>query len=206
MQSAAKEALDISQESATTLKMYGIDRPESKEFGTRCLIARRLVERGVRFVQICTGNQDWDHHSSIITSLPKQCLRTDVPSAALVKDLKQRGLLETVLVQWSGEMGRLPTVQKNAVVGRDHNTHGFSMWLAGGGIKAGCAYGATDEFGHRAVEKVVSHTDYHATVLHLFGLDPLKLSFRRPNGEASLTDGKAGTIVKDILTRPERVA
>jgi len=206
MQSAAKEALDISRESAATHKMYGIDRPESREFGTRCLMARRLIERGVRFVQICTGNQDWDHHSGIAQSLPKECLRTDVPSAALVKDLKQRGLLDTTLVQWSGEMGRLPTVQKSASVGRDHNTHGFSMWLAGGGIKAGCVHGATDEFGHKAVEKVVSHTDYHATIYHLLGLDPLKLTFRRPNGEASLTDGKPGTIVKDILTRPELVA
>ncbi|MBL9093129.1 MAG: DUF1501 domain-containing protein [Planctomycetaceae bacterium] len=206
MQSAAKEALDISRESAATHKMYGIDRPESREFGTRCLMARRLIERGVRFVQICTGNQDWDHHSGIAQSLPKECLRTDVPSAALVKDLKQRGLLDTTLVQWSGEMGRLPTVQKSASVGRDHNTHGFSMWLAGGGIKAGCVHGATDEFGHKAVEKVVSHTDYHATIYHLLGLDPLQLTFRRPNGEASLTDGKPGTIVKNILTRPDLVA
>ncbi|MBN8628349.1 MAG: DUF1501 domain-containing protein [Planctomycetes bacterium] len=206
MQSAAKEALDISRETAATHRMYGIDRPESKEFGTRCLIARRLVERGVRFVQICTGNQDWDHHSAIATSLPKECLRTDVPSAALVKDLKQRGLLETTVVQWGGEMGRLPTVQKAASVGRDHNTHGFSIWMAGGGIRSGHVHGATDEFGHRSVENVVSHTDYHTTLYHLFGLDPKKLTFRRPTGEASLTDGKAGKVVKDILSRPEHVA
>ena len=206
MQSAAKEALDISKESAATHKMYGLDVKESREFGTRCLIARRLVERGVRFVQICTGNQDWDHHSSIATSLPKECLRTDVPSAALVKDLKQRGLLDTTLVQWGGEMGRLPTVQKGTAVGRDHNTHGFSMWMAGGGIRAGYVHGNTDEFGHRAVENVVSHTDYHTTLLHLFGLDPAKLHFRRPNGEASLTDGKSAKVVRELLTHPERVA
>ena len=206
MQSAAKEALDFSRETAAVHKLYGLDDPETKECGTRCLIARRLIERGVRFVQICTGNQDWDHHGNLINSLPKQCRRTDRPSAALVKDLKQRGLLETTLVQWSGEMGRLPTVQKAATnVGRDHNTYGFSMWMAGGGLRGGCVHGNTDEFGHKAVENVVSHSDYHATLLHLFGLDPKRLNFRRPTGEGSLIDNQPSRVVKEILTRPERV-
>jgi len=206
MQSAAKEALDISRETAATHKMYGFDVPETKDYGTRCLIARRLIERGVRFIQICSGNQDWDHHGNIANSLPKQCKRIDIPSSALVKDLKQRGLLETTLVQWSGEMGRLPVVQKAAAsVGRDHNTYGFSLWMAGGGIRGGMTYGNTDEFGHKSVENVVSHGDYHATLFHLFGLDPQKTAFRRPNGEGRLMDGPATRVVKEILTHPERV-
>lgn len=201
MQTAAKEALDLSQETEETQKLYGLDNPECKEYGTRCLIARRLVERGVRFVQIHTGNQHWDHHGGILTGLPKMCQVTDQPSAALVKDLKQRGLLDTTLVHWGGEMGRLPVIQNEKNIGRDHNTHGFSMWLAGGGTKAGLAYGATDEFGHEAVEKIVNHYDYHATLLHLFGLEPEKLTFPRPGGVGSLLDGQDGKIVWDILRR-----
>ncbi len=122
-----------------------------------------------------------------------------------MKDLKQRGLLDTTLVHWGGEMGRLPVIQNEKNIGRDHNTYGFSMWLAGGGIRGGHVHGNTDEFGHRAVENVVSHTDYHTTLLHLFGLDPAKLHFRRPNGEASLTDGKTAKVVRELLTHPERV-
>ena len=133
MQVAAKEALDISSESAAIHKLYGIDDPVTREFGTRCLIARRLVERGVRFVQIYTGNQTWDHHNGIEKSLPDICRKTDKPAAALVTDLKQRGLLDTTLVHWGGEMGRLPVIQNEKNIGRDHNTYGFSMWLAGGG-------------------------------------------------------------------------
>ncbi len=133
MQVAAKDALDISGESAAIHKLYGIDDPVTREFGTRCLIARRLVERGVRFVQIYTGNQTWDHHNGIEKSLPDICLKTDKPAAALVTDLKQRGLLDTTLVHWGGEMGRLPVIENEKNIGRDHNTYGFSMWLAGGG-------------------------------------------------------------------------
>jgi hypothetical protein len=206
MQLAAKEALDISRESTATHKLYGIDDPVTKDFGTRALIARRLVERGVRFVQICSANQSWDSHSRIVENLPGRCKAVDRPSAALVKDLKARGLLDTTIVQWGGEMGRLPTVQRGgAPVGRDHNTHGFSIWMAGGGLKRGGVHGATDEFGHKAVEKVVSHSDYHATLLHLFGFDPKKLIFRRPTGEGSLIDGQPSQVVKEILTHPERV-
>ena len=202
MQTAAREALDISKETLATQQMYGIDQPETAEYGTRCLIARRLVERGVRFVQIFTKNQYWDHHGSIRSSLPAACRKTDRPAAALVKDLKQRGLLDSTVVHWGGEMGRLPVVQNDAgrsKVGRDHNTYGFSMWVAGGGFRRGGTYGATDEFGHHAVENVVNHYDYHATLLHLFGLDPERLTFKRSGREQSLLDGQPGKVVGGIL-------
>ncbi len=199
MQTAAKEALDISQESAETRALYGIDAKETQDFGTRCLIARRLVERGVRFVQIFTGNQHWDHHNGIQTALPKNCKVVDQPAAALVADLKRRGLLDTTLVHWGGEMGRLPVIQNEKNIGRDHNTYGFSMWLAGGGVKGGLAYGNTDEVGHKAVENIVNHYDYHATLLHLFGLNAEQLVFKRPNGVGSLVDGQTARVVYDIL-------
>jgi hypothetical protein len=199
MQTAAHEALDIGQESDATRRMYGLDDPSSHEFGARCLIARRLVERGVRFIQICTGNQDWDHHGGIIKALPAMCKRVDCPSAALVADLKQRGLLDSTVVAWGGEMGRLPVVQNEANIGRDHNTYGFSMWFAGGGFKSGHVHGATDELGHKAVENIVTHSDYHATLLSLFGLDGKTLAFTRPNGPGSLLDGQAARIVSELL-------
>jgi hypothetical protein len=199
MQLAAKEALDISREPAAVQQMYGLDDPATREFGTRCLLARRLVERGVRFVQICTGNQDWDHHGGIVTRLPAMCRKIDRPSAALVRDLKQRGLLETTAVHWGGEMGRLPVIQNEKNIGRDHNTYGFSVWVAGGGFKAGQVHGATDELGHKAVENVVTHSDYHATLLHLFGLEHEKLIFQRPTGPTSLVDGQPARIVRELL-------
>ncbi len=205
MQTSAKEALDIMQESEATRKLYGIDKPATEEFGKRCLIARRLVERGVRFVSIFTGNQTWDHHSSILTSLPTACMQVDQPAAALVMDLKQRGLLDTTIVHWGGEMGRLPVIQNRAGaqgragVGRDHNTYGFSMWVAGGGFKAGYAHGATDEFGHHAVKDVVNHFDYHATLLHLFGLDAKKLSYKRNGTEQVLVENPKARIVTELL-------
>jgi hypothetical protein len=199
MQISAKEAMDFSGESPATLRLYGIDDPVSREYGTRCLIARRLVERGVRFVQVCTGNQNWDHHGGIIKALPAMCRKVDRPSAALVLDLKQRGLLDTTVVSWGGEMGRLPVVQNEKNIGRDHNTHGFSTWVAGGGFKAGHVHGATDEFGHKAVESVVTHCDYLATLLHLFGLDHAALTFARPAGSASLVDNQPARVVREIL-------
>ena len=183
-------------------KLYGLDDPATLDYGTRCLIARRLVERGVRFVQIFTRYQFWDHHGSIRTALPASCKKTDKPAAALVKDLKGRGLLDTTLVHWGGEMGRLPVIQNDAgpaSVGRDHNTYGFSMWLAGGGVRGGCTYGQTDEFGHKAVENVVTHSDYHATLLHLFGLDRQRLVYRRNGQEQSLIDNQTCRVVKEIL-------
>lgn len=202
MQVAAKEALDLSQETQSTHRLYGLDEPTTAEYGARCLIARRLVERGVRFVQIHTGNQTWDHHGGIEKKLPAVCQRTDRPAAALIQDLRARGLLDTTLVHWGGEMGRLPVIQNEKNIGRDHNTHGFSMWLAGGGVKAGVVHGATDEFGHKAVENVVNHFDYHATLLHLFGLEPNRVTFARPNGTDGLIQGHDGKIVREILRDP----
>jgi len=199
MQTAATEALDLSQETKATQTMYGMDDPATKDYGSRCLIARRLVERGVRFVQVFTQNQFWDHHGNIKNSLPKACKKTDQPSAALVADLKQRGLLDSTVVHWGGEMGRLPVIQNEKNIGRDHNTYGFSMWLAGGGFKGGCVHGETDDFGHHAVTDVVNHYDYHATLLHLFGLDPDKLSYKRNAREQTLLDGQPGRIVEQIL-------
>lgn len=202
MQTAAKEALDLSQETEATKRMYGFDDPQARDYAERCLIARRLVERGVRFVQIYTRFQFWDHHGSIRTALPQACRKVDQPGAALVKDLKARGLLDSTLVHWGGEMGRLPVIQNNTGpdrVGRDHNTYGFSTWFAGGGIKGGVIHGATDDLGHHAVKDVVNHHDYHATLLHLFGLDPKKLSYLRNNREQTLLDDKPGRIVKEIL-------
>jgi hypothetical protein len=182
--------------------MYGIDKPETKDYGTRCLIARRLVERGVRFVQLWSTGQNWDHHSAIYPELPKLCREVDQPSAALVRDLKRRGLLDSTVVHWGGEMGRLPVIQNDTgrdKVGRDHNTYGFSQWVAGGGFKPGVAFGKTDEFSHKAVEDIVTHTDWLATLLHQFGLDASKLTFKRGAREFDLTDGSPGKIVKGIL-------
>lgn len=202
MQLSAKEALDISKESKATHQMYGIDDPATKDYGERCLIARRLVERGVRFVQVFTQNQFWDHHGSILSKLPASCKKVDKPSAALVKDLKQRGLLDETVVHWGGEMGRLPVIQNDAgrkKIGRDHNTYGFSMWLAGGGFKGGYVHGETDEFGHKAVSGTVTHNDYHATLLHLFGLRHDELTFKRNNQDRSLLDGQQCRIVDELL-------
>lgn len=200
MQTAAKEALDVSQETEATQKLYGIDQSATREYGLRCLIARRLVERGVRFVQLFTRYQFWDHHGNILKSLPASCLKTDKPAAGLVTDLKQRGLLDTTLVHWGGEMGRLPVVQNEKNVGRDHNTYGFTMWLAGGGVKGGLTHGSTDEFGHRAAENKVSHTDYHRTLLQLFGIDPAQLAYARGAQKLSLVDASAGRVVQEILS------
>lgn len=205
MQTEAREAMDLRQETESTHKLYGLDNDVTREYGTRCLIARRLIERGVRFVQLHTGNQTWDHHGGIVTALPSICQRTLPAAAALVKDLKQRGLLETTVVHWGGEMGRLPVIQNEKNIGRDHNTYGFSTWMAGGGFRGGLIHGATDEIGHKAVEDVVNHYDYHATLMYLFGLNPEQLSFRRANGTGSLLEGQPGQIVSTLLNRPPQL-
>ena len=201
MQLAAAEALDVHQESKATQTLYGLDNELTRPIGEACLIARRLVERGVRFVQL--WYYDWDMHQKINDQLREVCPKTDKPTAALVLDLKQRGLLDTTLVHWGGEMGRLPVVQSRGGgmtnAGRDHNTDGFSMWLAGGGIKQGYVHGSTDDFGLHAVESVMHHYDYHATLLHLFGLDAGQLTFRRNSREETLLDGQPGQVVYDII-------
>jgi uncharacterized protein (DUF1501 family) len=205
MQVSAAEVFDITDETEETIRLYGIDQDVTRDYGTRCLIARRLVERGVRFVQIFNNGQSWDHHSAIATELPNRCREIDRPAAALVQDLKRRGLLDSTLVHWGGEMGRLPTIQvpvgdtemKN--VGRDHNTYGFSMWVAGGGLKGGHVHGATDEFSHHAVEDVVTNHDWLATVLHQFGLDHQQLKFRVGSRNLSLVENPAASVVDKLL-------
>jgi hypothetical protein len=201
MQVAASEALDVSKEPEYIRRMYGLDEDHTREYGTRCLIARRLVERGVRFVQLFLGGQPWDNHNSLKSTLPEICRRTDRPAAALVKDLKQRGLLETTLVHWGGEIGRLPVSEGKLddSAGRDHNGQGFSVWLAGGGIRPGMTFGATDEVGHKAVEGIVTPNDFQATILHLLGLDPERLVYHASGRAQRLIEGKPARVVNEIL-------
>lgn len=200
MQTSAKEALDISQETKATQNMYGLDDPATREYGTRCLIARRLVERGVRFVQLFLNGQPWDNHNNIKSALPAACRRTDKPAAALVKDLKRSGLLDSTIVHWGGEIGRLPVTEGDPKGGgRDHNGQGFTNWLAGGGFKGGMAYGETDEVGHRAVVDKVTPNDFQATLLHQFGIDYEKLFFFHNGQQQQLTNGRPARVVKDIL-------
>ncbi len=204
MQISASEALDLSQETQSTLDMYGIGREPTDSYGRRCLMARRLVERGVRFVQLFVNGNLWDHHTGLLSGLKSCCERTDLPIAGLLRDLKQRGLFDTTLVAWGSEFGRLPIAQlaadkedKNA--GRDHNKNAFSVWLAGAGIQGGKTYGATDELGLHAVEDRVSVPDWHATMLHLLGLDHHQL-FVLDNGlKEKLTGVAEARIVKEIL-------
>ena len=201
MQMAAPEALDIDQEPEHIHKLYGLDEKRCDHFAKQCLIARRLVERGVRFVQIYSGGMEnersWDGHTNIQANHTQFAGETDTPIAGLLADLKQRGLLDSTLVIWGGEFGRLPIVQKGGT-GRDHNPHAFTSWLAGGGVKGGVHYGATDEIGHKAVENRVSVNDLHATILHLLGLDHTKLTYRFNGRDFRLTD-VAGHVVKEIL-------
>ncbi len=186
MQTAVPELLDLSQETAATRKLYGLDNPATAEYGARCIVARRLVERGVRFVQLFLAGQPWDTHSKNAATLKANCDRIDQPSAALVQDLKQRGLLDRTIVLWGGEFGRLPVSQ--GTDGRDHNRHANSLWLAGGGFKRGFAYGATDDLGYAAVENVVTVHDLHATLLHALGLDHERLTYPHDGRPGSLTD------------------
>ncbi len=199
MQDSAREALDIAQETKATQQLYGIDQEVTRDYGTRCLIARRMVERGVRFVQLFHSGQPWDNHTNLISTLPSACRKTDVPSSGLVKDLKQRGMLDEVLVHWGGEIGRLPVVEGDPMTGgRDHNGQGFSTWLAGGGIQGGMTYGNTDDVGHRAVENIVTPNDYQATLLHLFGLNHNDLYYLH-NGQEQKLVVSAARIVNEII-------
>jgi hypothetical protein len=201
LQLEASDALDIAKESAATREMYGIGQEPTDSYGRRCLMARRLVERGVRFVQLYINGQIWDHHSNLEGGMREASLRTDKPVAALLADLKQRGLLDNTLVIWGGEFGRMPIAQTDAgpAAGRDHNPKGFSLWMAGAGVKRGIVYGATDDIGYEAVENKVSVTDWHATILHLLGLDYQKLVFDQSGLKEKLTSVYEARIVKEIL-------
>jgi hypothetical protein len=203
MQRTAPEAFDVASESAATRKLYGADDPATEIFGTQCLMARRLVERGVRFVQVYhtqtsrrSSCQLWDQHGSLREELRANCAATDRPIAGLLKDLKARGLWEETLVVWGGEFGRTPTAE--GTNGREHHPFGFTMWLAGGGIRGGIAYGATDEFGWYAVENKVHVHDLHASILHLLGLDHEKITYFYGGRNYRLTD-VYGNVVKDII-------
>jgi hypothetical protein len=200
MQQHAPEAVDLTKETAATKSMYGLGDKRTEDFGTRCLLARRLVERGVRFVQLYSGGgpliTQWDAHDDINANHEKMCGHVDKPIAALLRDLRQRGLLENTLVVWASEFGRTPMSQGGK--GRDHNPYGYTMWLAGGGVKGGQAIGTTDEFGLRAETDRVSVHDFHATILHLLGLDHEKLTFSHNSRDERLTD-VAGRVVEKVL-------
>jgi hypothetical protein len=192
MQSDASEAFDLSSETEATKEAYG-----KGHYANGCLLARRLVERGVRFVQVYYGNgQPWDTHSKHNDAVQNLCKDIDQPTAALLADLKQRGMLEDTLVVWGGEFGRTPTTENGD--GRDHNHHGFTMWLAGGGVRGGMSYGETDEFGFRAVENKMHVHDLHATILHLLGINHEKLTFHYAGRDYRLTDVH-GRVVQEIL-------
>jgi hypothetical protein len=206
MQLSAPAVSDLTSESPITRKLYALDDPNAIKagFGRNCLLARRLIERGVRFVSLYNGafamgegNLNWDGHRRIKSDYDRHGPILDQPAAALLLDLEARGLLDETLVLWTTEFGRMPTFQKGAL-GRDHNPKGFTAWLAGAGVKAPCSYGATDEFGHKAVANVVDVHDFHATVLHLLGLDHEKLTFHHNGANRRLTD-VAGRVIRDIL-------
>jgi hypothetical protein len=195
MQMEAPDAFNLDAETKATKHLYGIDEGATETFGKQCLLARRLVERGVRFVQLYSP-MDWDQHTGITSQLPANCAGMDRPVAGLLKDLRSRGLLDDTLVLWGGEFGRTPVAQKGD--GRDHHPFGFTMWLAGGGGKGGVVHGATDEFGWNAVEKKVHVHDLHATLLHLLGIDHERLTYRYSGRDYRLTD-VSGNVVKGVL-------
>jgi hypothetical protein len=204
MQLVATDALDLSRESSATLEMYGVGRPSTDSYARRCLIARRLVERGVRFVQLYINSQIWDNHTNLATDLKAACDRTDQPIAALLRDLKQRGLFDSTLVVWGGEFGRLPIAQLSPdkderKAGRDHNKNAFCTWMAGAGIKGGTTYGTTDDLGLAAVEDRVSVPDWHATILHLLGLHHEQLFLEQNGLKEKLTGVGEARVVRGIL-------
>ncbi len=203
MQMQAPEAFDVERESSETKKLYGIGEPATDIFAKQCLMARRLTERGVRMVQVYhtqtvkrSSCQLWDQHGGLREELPNNCAAIDKPVAGLIHDLKARGLLDETLVVWGGEFGRTPTAE--GTNGREHHPFGFSMWLAGGGIRGGMVHGATDEFGWHAIENKVHVHDLHATILHLMGIDHEKLTYRYSGRDFRLTD-VAGRVVTELL-------
>ena len=195
MQAEAPQLQDLSSESPATRKLYGLDNPVTEDFGRQCLMARRFSEQGVRFVQV-SHSYKWDQHSNLRKGHSGNAMEVDQPIAGLLRDLKGRGLLKDTLVMWGGEFGRTSTAQGSD--GRDHNPEGFTWWLAGGGVKAGFTYGATDDYGYYSVEDKVHFHDLHATVLHLLGLDHERLTYRHAGRNFRLTDIH-GRIVKDII-------
>lgn len=203
MQLTAASELDLSSETKETQRLYGLDNPETAPYGRRLMLARRLVERGVRFVQVLSpgGHNVWDHHSKLNDNLPAICRKTDLPSAALITDLKRRGLLDETIVIWTGEFGRLPTAEGKAATGRGHNPNGFTVLLAGGGLKGGYVHGATDEFGYAATVDRVGVPDLMATILHQLGLDHERLTFNVHGTNETLTDAKVtgARVVRDLF-------
>lgn len=196
MQREATEVVDLTRETKETHQLYGLDNPRSKSFGSKCLMARRLVESGVRFVQVYSDGE-WDAHDNLEQNHTHHCAATDVPVAGLLSDLEQRGLLDSTLVIWGGEFGRMPISQNGK--GRDHNPKGFMQWMAGAGIKGGVSYGETDEIGYEAVENPVSVNDLHATILHLMGLDHERLTYFHNGRSYRLTD-VAGKVIQEVLS------
>ena len=205
MQLAATEAMNVTRETAATQAMYGLDNRVTASYGKRCLMARRLVERGVRYVQIMMKGQPWDTHTSNVANTKSCCAQTDQPVGALLTDLQQRGLLDSTLVLWGGEFGRTPGAElrgsgaKRGNEGRDHHPYGYSVWMAGGGIKGGQTYGETDDFGYRSVVNRTRLSDYHATVLHLLGLDHEKLDYEHNGRSEKLTDVYEPQVIKQLL-------
>ena len=200
MQVHATEAIDISKESEATRRLYGLDDPRCQYFGRQALMARRLVERGVRMVQLYSGGGNheptWDQHWSLKKFHTQHAGETDIPIAGLIKDLKSRGLFEDTLILWHGEFGRMPISQR--LDGRDHNPYGFTTWMAGGGVKGGTVVGATDHFGYKAVENRKSVYDFHATILHLMGLDHERLTYHYNGRDMRLTDVH-GNVIEEVL-------
>jgi uncharacterized protein (DUF1501 family) len=201
MQAEVPSVLNLAKESEATKKMYGLDQEVTRSFGTRCLMARQLVEKGVRFVQLYTPSQSWDSHTDILKGHAKNASETDQPVAALIKDLKQRGLLDSTLIVWMGEFGRTPDnpAEMRNKPGRDHNTKAMTMFFAGGGVKPGISIGETDDLGWKAVQNVCRMRDVHATILHLLGLNDLRLSYYHAGRNMRLTD-TGGVVIKEVLS------
>jgi hypothetical protein len=203
MQAEAPDAIDIDSEPEETRRLYGMDQSRTEDFGRKCLMARRLVERGVRFVQLYSGgahnDDNWDAHGDLVKNHEFHAGNTDRPIAGLLKDLKRRGMLDETLVVWGGEFGRQPTAEYAEGTGRDHNSYGFTMWMAGGGIKGGISYGATDELGAEAVENRLHVRRLHATILHLMGMDPNALSFFHAGLDHRLVGVEGARPVMDLI-------
>ena len=198
MQAAAPELVDLRDESADTERLYGLDDKETREFGQRCLLARRMIERGVRFVQVYSGDTNgWDAHNDVLTNHTQLCRRTDLSVAGLLRDLKRRGLWDDTLVIWGGEFGRMPMSEQGK--GRDHNPWGYSVLLAGGAVRGGFAYGSTDSVGLRAAENKVHVRDFHATLLELLGLDHTSFSFLHNGLEERLTGPGEARVVREVM-------